>query len=103
MLTMCALSGCGGQRLLPRAEGPVDLAQGGLPQVTVRVSEAVLAVGDPRYRPEDKGWSRYAADNDPWRWTDEQRTLAAALDLRDLLTRMLCGPDHDLAYAVPGS
>jgi hypothetical protein len=79
--------------------GEVALADAqGSPLVTIRVSEAVLAVGDPRYRPEDKGYTRYSADNDPWKWTEEQRILASALDLRDLLTRMLCGPDADLSY-----
>jgi hypothetical protein len=82
-----------------QAAGAVALADPqGRPVVTVRVSEAVLAAGDPRYRPADKGYTRYAASNDPWKWTREQRILAAALDLRDLLTRMLCGPDADLSY-----
>jgi hypothetical protein len=102
MFILAAIASCttvpsSGAGKVAAGEVPLSDAQG-RPLVTVRVSQAVLDAGDPRYRPEDKGFSRYAADNDPWRWTREQRVLASALDLRDLLTRMLCGADADLSY-----
>lgn len=105
---LLSLAGCPGPEASDRTDDTdgVVLASSGKPTVTIRVGPSVLAAGDPRFTGNP---SRYAGQDNPWRWTEDQRISAAAHDLADLLGRTVCrSPDCRFAveaYApesVPG-
>lgn len=106
MLLVLAIAGCWapeasdsnrGPGALPEPAGAVQLARDGTPTVTIRVGPAVAALPDPRFHENP---SRYAGQNNPWSWTEDQRIAAAAYDLRDVLTRTVCGGKEGCGYVV---
>ena len=103
-----ARSGAERVRALPAASGSATVAKPNGFRSVIRVHPDVYAAYGVRWRPWGGG-PPYLGENEPWKWTDVEQTAAAAGDLRDLLTRMLCGADADLtqdpvtyAYTAPG-
>ncbi|MEQ1506252.1 MAG: hypothetical protein ABMB14_28735, partial [Myxococcota bacterium] len=86
-------AGCGAD-----AGSAIRVAVDGAPTVTIQVGPTVAAAGDPRFHGDA---ARYRGEEDPWRWTEDQRIAAAAHDLADLVARIAC--DGRCAVPVQGA